>query len=160
MLSLRELERAAAILRREIVGQRIQQIAQLDTESVVLELYGSGERSASQARRRWLVLSCDPERAHVGVLNDAPAGASTPPPRFAQYLRAHLRGARVADVALQSGERELALRTQGAEGDLTLLLAIFGRKSNLVVLDGQGCLALALRPLADTRPELAQGAPW
>jgi predicted ribosome quality control (RQC) complex YloA/Tae2 family protein len=167
MLSLRELERAAAILRREIVGQRIQQVAQRDETSVVLELYGAGfaqrvegERSPSGQGRRWLVLSCDPERAHVGALAEAPAGASAPPPRFAQYLRAHLRGARIVDVALQSGERELALRARGAEGDFTLLLAIFGRKSNLVVLDGEGRVALALRPLADTRPELAQGAPW
>jgi predicted ribosome quality control (RQC) complex YloA/Tae2 family protein len=151
VLSLRELERAAAILHRDIAGHRVQQAVQLDATSIALELYGGGER-------RWLVLSCDPERARVGAASEAPA-ASGPAPRFAQYLRAHLRGARVRAVELQGGERELALRLR-AEEDWTLLLAIFGRKSNLVVLDAEGRITQALRPLADTRPELAQGAAW
>src|SRR2546430_1281204 len=128
MLSLRELERAAAILRREIVGHRIQQVVQTDATSVALELFGGaasfaqraegGRRPSGQgdARRRWLVLSCDPERARVGELRDAP-GASGPAPRFAQYLRAHLRGARVSGVELLDGERQLALRTRAAEED-------------------------------------------
>src|SRR5258706_13578439 len=111
MLSLRELERAAAILRREIVGHRIQQVVQPDAASVVLELYGGD----GEARRRWLVLSCDPERARVGEPREAASGGGTAP-RFAQYLRAHLRGARVRDVELIDGERQLALRAVGAEG--------------------------------------------
>jgi predicted ribosome quality control (RQC) complex YloA/Tae2 family protein len=171
VLSLRELERAAAILRREIVGLRIQQVAQPDAMTVVLELYGGGEAASSapraegersrlgEGRRRWLAFSCDAERARVGAPHEAPSGGGSAP-RFAQYLRAHLRGARVRDVALLDGERQLALRAHGAEGELTLLLAIFGRRSNLVVLDSEGRIALTLRPLTETRPELAQGEPW
>ena len=156
MLSLRELERAAAILHREIAGHRVQAAAQPDATSVVLELFGGGEGAA---RRRWLRLSCDPERARVGELADAPAGGQGGF-RFAQYLRAHARGARIQAVEIVDGERQLALRLRGQEGDLTLLLAIFGRKSNVVVLDAAGCIAMTLRPLADTRPELVQGGPW
>jgi predicted ribosome quality control (RQC) complex YloA/Tae2 family protein len=158
VLSLRELERAAAILRREIVGHRIQQIVQPDPTSVALELFGGAE-PARAGRRRWLCLSCHPEHARVGAPREAPEASGTAP-RFAQYLRAHVRGGRVQAVDLLDGERQLALRTSGAEGDATLLLAIFGRKSNLVVLDEQGRIAQALRPLAETRPELAQGGPW
>jgi predicted ribosome quality control (RQC) complex YloA/Tae2 family protein len=154
LLSLRELERAAAILRREIVGHRVQQVVQPDATSVALELFGGEEES----RRRWLCFSCDPERARVGIAREAPAASGTAP-RFAQYLRAHLRGTRVQSVELQGNERELALRVHGEE-DWTLLLAIFGRRSNVVVLDAEGRITQALRPLADTRPELAQGAPW
>ena len=153
MLSLRELERAVRILAREIVGHRIQQVVQSDATSVALEVYGEG-------RRRWLVLSCDAERARVGVLTELAAGGGAPPPRFAQYLRAHLRGARVTAVELLGGERQLVLRARGADEDLSLLLAIFGRKSNLVALDAGDRIALTLRPLAETRPELAQGGPW
>src|SRR5882724_6980545 len=153
MLSLRELERAAAILRREIAGARIQQVVQPDATRVVLELFGGGEgasfaqrvegeRSPSAGRRSWLTLSCDPERARVGALREAPSGDGSGAPRFAQYLRAHLRGARVRDVEMLDGERQLALRARGAEGDFTLLLAIFGRKSNLAVLDAEGRIAL------------------
>src|SRR5262245_60656220 len=113
MLSLRELERAAAILRREIAGHRIQQAVQSDETTVALELFGG---DAGGGRRRWISISCDPERARVGELSDAPGG-SGPPLRFAQYLRAHLRGARVRDVELIDGERQLALRARGAGGD-------------------------------------------
>jgi predicted ribosome quality control (RQC) complex YloA/Tae2 family protein len=166
VLSLRELERAAAILRREIVGHRIQQVLQTDATTVALELYGAsfaqraeGERSPSGGERRWLALSCDAERARVGEPREAPSGAGSAP-RFSQYLRAHLRGARIHAVELLDGERQLALRTRGEEGDATLLLAIFGRKSNLVTLDAEDRITQALRPLAETRPELAQGEPW
>jgi predicted ribosome quality control (RQC) complex YloA/Tae2 family protein len=168
MLSLRELERAAAILRREIVGHRIQHAVQTDATTVVLELFGDGASFAQRAEgerspsggRSWLTLSCDAEQARVGERREAPDAGGSAPPRFAQYLRAHLRGARVRDVEMVDGERQLALRASGAEGDSTLLLAIFGRKSNLVVLDAEGRIALTLRPLAETRPELAQGGPW
>src|SRR5438046_2586568 len=112
MLSLRELERAAAILRREIVGHRIQQVVQTDATSVALELFGGaasfaqraegGRRPSGQgdARRRWLVLSCDPERARVGELREAP-GARGPAPRFAQCER-------------EGSESELRRRVAGA----------------------------------------------
>ena len=156
MLSLRELERAAGILRREIVGHRIQSVVQPDATSVVLELFGGREGAG---RRRWLRLCCDAENARVGEPSSAPGG-SPGSPRFLAYLRAHVRGARVRDVEMLDGERQLALRLRGREGDATLLLAIFGRRSNVVVLDGEGRIAMTLRPLADTRPELSPGDPW
>ncbi len=156
MLSLRELERAAAILHREIAGHRVQAAAQPDATSVVLELFGGGEHDG---RRRFVRLSCDAEHARVGEPGEAPAGGSGAP-RFAQYLRAHVRGARIQAVEIVDGERQLALRLCGRDGDATLLLAIFGRKSNVAVLDAAGCIAMTLRPLAETRPELVQGGPW
>ena len=154
MLSLRELERAAGILAREIRGHRVQAVAQPDAHSVVLELYGG-----SEAGRRILRLCCDPERAHVGAPASMGKNAPGDPP-FAQYLRAHVRGARIRDVELLGGDRQLALRLEAREGALSLLLAIFGRRSNLVVLDGEERIVMTLRPLDETRPELAGGQPW
>ena len=154
MLSLTELERVAGILGRELRGHRVQGAVQPDAYSVVLELYGGAE-----AGRRHLRLCCDPERAHVGA-PQAMARNAPGDPRFAQYLRAHLRGARVGSVELLGGDRQLALRLETREGPRTLLLAIFGRRSNLLVLDADERVAMSLRPLADTRPELSQGDPW
>ncbi len=156
MLSLRELERAAGVLRRSVVGHRIQAVTQPDASSVALELFGGGEGSGA---RRFLLLSCDAERARVAELAEAPRSAPGAP-QFAQYLRAHLRGARIQAVEMLDGERQLALRLRGREGDATLLLAIFGRKSNVAVLDANGHIAMTLRPLAQTRPELSLGGPW
>ena len=154
MLSLRELERAAGILRREIVGHKIQAVAQPDATSAVLELYGGGG-----AGRRWLRLCCDAERARVSELAASPGG-SPGSPRFVQYLRAHVRGARIHAVEMLDGERQLALRLRGKDGDTTLLLAIFGRKSNIVVLDAADQIAMTLRSLHETRPELKIAGPW
>lgn len=155
MQSLVELERAAAVLRRQAVGYRIQGVVQPDATSVVLELYGG----RGEGRRSHLRLSCDPESAHVGAPQAPPRGAPGPP-RFAQYLRAHARGARVADVELWEGDRQLALRLDAREGPLTILLAIFGRRSNVVVLDAERRILMSLRPLAETRPELSPGDVW
>jgi predicted ribosome quality control (RQC) complex YloA/Tae2 family protein len=95
----------------------------------------------------------------VSELSAAPGG-SPGSPRFVQYLRAHIRGARIAAVEMLDGERQPALRLRGKDGDTTLLLAIFGRKSNVVVLDGAGAIAMTLRPLTETRPELKMGEAW
>lgn len=156
MLSLRELERAAGILRRTARGHRVQAVSQPDATRVALELYAGGEGAAG---RHVLLLVCDAEGARVGAPAEVPRSAPGAP-HLAQYLRAHLRGARLADAEILDGDRQLALRFESGEGAQTLLLAIFGRKSNVLVLDAEQRVRMALRPLADTRPELSLGQPW
>ena len=46
------------------------------------------------------------------------------------------------------------------EGDFEILLALMGNKSNLYVLGGGGAIQQSLRPLPDTRAELAMGEPY
>jgi predicted ribosome quality control (RQC) complex YloA/Tae2 family protein len=170
VLSLHELERAAAILDRAIRGHRVQAIAQPDAHSVVLEVYGGrgregGARESASAgaptppSRRRVLLSCHPASARVSLASKAKS-APGGPPRFAQYLRAHLKNARVEGVRLVEDDRQLALALTTREGRFDLLLAIFGRRSNLVVLDADGRIAATLRPLAETRSELELGGPW
>jgi predicted ribosome quality control (RQC) complex YloA/Tae2 family protein len=69
-------------------------------------------------------------------------------------------GARVGGARLVDEDRQLALGLQAQEGQFDLLLAIFGGRSNAVLLDARGCILSALRPLAETRPELELGQPW
>ena len=47
-----------------------------------------------------------------------------------------------------------------SEGQFQLLLSIFGPRSNLYLLDAGGILIYAMRPLEETRREIARGAPW
>ena len=156
MLHLVELDRAARALHARIAGFRLQAILQPDATSVVLTAYG-GEGSA---RGRVLVrLCCRPDSARVSQLASPPA-APPRPPAFAQYLRAHLLGARVGGCVLRGGDRQLAVRLETRDGAFELLLALLGRRSNLVLLDAEGRIVAALRRLADTRPELALGDPW
>jgi predicted ribosome quality control (RQC) complex YloA/Tae2 family protein len=158
MLTLAELERVAALLDRTLRGQRLQAAVQTDRPALALTLYGRGEDDES-GKRLHLLLSCDPETARASELARAPRGAD-PQPAFSQYVRAHLVGGRIAGVRLVDGDRQLALRVRAADGDFDLLLALFGRRSNLYVLDGEGNVRAALRPLAETRAELAQGAAY
>jgi predicted ribosome quality control (RQC) complex YloA/Tae2 family protein len=157
VLSLREVERAADLLDRRVVGNRVQGIVQPDTHTLVLTLYGG--RSSDSAGRWHLLFSCSPTTARVSS-PARPPHAPAAPPRFAQYLRAHLANARAGGARIIDGDRQLALRLHTREGDFDLLLAIFGRRSNLYVLDAQGSIVTALRPLAETRGDLAPGDPW
>ena len=158
MLSLTEMRRAAALLDARVRGHRLQAVAQPAADSLVLTLYG-GASSAESGRRLHLRLSGRPGSARVSVCGRVPRGLPTPGP-FVQYLRAHGVGARVSDVRLVGEDRQLALGLGAADGELVLLLAIFGRRSNLVLLDESGCILSTLRPLAQTRPELEVGHPW
>jgi len=158
MLSLAELERVAALLDRTLRGQRLQAAVATERPALALTLYGRGE-DEERGQRLHLLLSCDPESARVSELSRAPQGVD-PQPALAQYVRAHGVGGRVAGARLVDGDRQLALRVHAADGDYDLLLSLFGRRSNLYVLDAAGALRAALRPLAETRAELALGAPY
>ncbi len=154
MLGLAELCRAARVLDAAIAGSRLQGVVQPDAASVVLTFYAGADRGRAHVR-----LGCRPDSARVSQLASPPR-APARPPAFAQYLRAHLIGARLAGCALRAGDRQLALELEARDGRFELLLALLGRRSNLVLLDAAGRVVAALRPLADTRPELALGEPW
>jgi predicted ribosome quality control (RQC) complex YloA/Tae2 family protein len=158
VLSLAELERVAALLDRVLSGQRVQAFVATERPALALTLYGRGE-DEERGHRIHLLLSCDPETARVSELSRAPQGVD-PQPALAQYVRAHLVGGRIAGARLVDGDRQLALRVRAADGDYDLLLALFGRRSNLYVVEAAGTLRAALRPLAETRSELSLGAPY
>jgi predicted ribosome quality control (RQC) complex YloA/Tae2 family protein len=157
VLSLRELQRAAAILDRELPGYRLQGIVQPTPHAVVLTFYGG--RCVNGPARRHLLFGCAPTSARVAALDEPPRAAAAPP-RFAQYLRAHLGNARVGGARILDDDRQLALRLHAREGDFDLLLSIFGKRSNLYVLDAEGRVRATLRPVSQTRAELAMGDVW
>jgi predicted ribosome quality control (RQC) complex YloA/Tae2 family protein len=154
MLSLSELRRAASLVEALISGHRVQTIRQPDFMSVVLTTFGGAENG-----RRTIRLSCRPGCARVSQLNASPKSISNPI-AFTQYLRAHLSGARFGGVRLIDDDRQLAIRLHGEAEDFDLLLAILGPRSNLYLLKADGQIAAALRPLAETRPELQIGGSW
>jgi predicted ribosome quality control (RQC) complex YloA/Tae2 family protein len=122
-------------------------------ESFELELGFGG------AARGVLLLSCRPRTARVS-LREAPEPAPATPPPFAQYLRAHLAGARLAEAGLRGGDRVLSLVFEGREQRSELLLQLLGPRSNVYLLDGQGRLLVSMRPLEETRRDLAGGETW
>jgi len=162
VLSLSELRRAARLLDTRYAGHRLERCVQPDGEQVALALYGREPAEGggkSEGAKRFLRLSARPGLARISEIESLPK-APERPPAFVSYLRAHLpravlRGARIVD-----DDRQLALRFEAREGRFDLLLSIFGKRSNVYVLDEAGALLAALRPLEVTRPELEQGAPY
>ena len=157
MLSLAELEGAAAAVAELLVGHRLQAVVQPDADRIVLEVYG---RDASgEAKRRQLCLCALPGAARISLLESAPP-APPRPPAFAQYLRAHVVGARIGGARVRDADRVLSLELATAEVPVELVLAIPGRRPNLWLL-GEGERVLAsLRPPAASRPELGVGEAW
>src|SRR5690606_30840210 len=106
-----------------------------------------------------LLLCAEPATARLSRVATRPA-APPSPPAFAQLLRARLAGARLAGASLLGGDRQALLRFEGPEGAHALLLALLGPRSNAFLLDADGRVVGALRPLAETRRDLALGAPF
>jgi predicted ribosome quality control (RQC) complex YloA/Tae2 family protein len=150
-LSLAELRRIARVVGERFASARVAKVVQPGASELALLLDG-GER-------RWLLLSARPRAARIAALAEAPA-APPAPPSFAQYLRAHYEGARLDAVALEGEERQVRLRFRAGAGERSLLLSVLGPRSNLYALDAEDRVVAALRPLAETRRDLALGAPW
>ncbi len=153
MLSLRELRRAAAILDRDFADARVERWVQPDRTRVAVQLY---VRRGDQKRKSVIELSVEDGLARVAELARMPKAPQNMP-AFAAWLRSHLSRGRLISAGLSPHERELRLAFESEEGRSTLLLAIFGRRSNLYVLDGDDRVLLSLRPLSETRPELEAG---
>jgi len=106
-----------------------------------------------------VLLCAEPRGARLSVIPSRPAAPPTPP-AFAQLLRARIGGARLASVQILDGDRQAALRFDAEAGACTLLLSILGPRTNLYLLDAERRVVGSLRPLAETRRDLALGAPW
>jgi len=157
VLSLRELRRAVAALERERLGARLDRALQVDGLELVLILSGGGGRPARD--KCHLLLSCRPGFARLSILAK-PRRALPTPPGFARYLRAHLEGGRLAEVRIADEDRQALLRFETAEGPMELLLSILGPRSNVYLIDGEGILVGAQRPLDQTRRDLKGGEAW
>ncbi len=156
MLSWVELERVAAAVTQRWVGGRVERWVEPCPGRICFSLY---RRDGDAQRKAVLDLDARPEVAHLAELERMPPAPDLLP-AFSAYLRAHLSRARLESAALRGGDRQLALRFSAEEGEFELLLSLFGRRSNLYLLDAQGRILQALRPLRETRSELALGQPY
>jgi predicted ribosome quality control (RQC) complex YloA/Tae2 family protein len=124
----------------------------------VLTTYGAPAEGA-EPRRQHLLLACRRTSARVALLGGGRESLSSPP-GFLQRLRALLPSARISGVRLLDEDRQLAIALETREASFELLLQILPQRSNLYVLDAERRVLAALRPLAETRPELSLGEAW
>lgn len=125
-------------LRGQLPGLRIDKIQQPARDQVVLLFRG---------RRLLLNAGAGAPRLQLTeTLRENPAE----PPMFCMLLRKHLSGARVTEVVQPPLERLVRLELDAADelgraGRRTLVLEAMGRRSNLILLDGEGRIIDALR---------------
>ena len=157
MLSLRELRRAGGILAERFQGARLARTLQRGRFELVLVLETGGR---GEARRKHAILaSCQPKAGRLSLLAEVPPAPKTLL-ALPQYLRAHAPGARLEELAVAASDRVARLRFVGREGRLDVVLALMGGRSNVYLMDGEGSLRMALRPLEQTRRDLVLGEPW
>jgi predicted ribosome quality control (RQC) complex YloA/Tae2 family protein len=157
VLSLAELRRAAALLDRTRRGARVDKIVQSDDASLALLL--SGSDALPPQDRLVLHLCAKAGVARIAALRALPPALATPP-QLAQWLRAHLDGARLRSVQLEGADRQVRLRFDTRAEKLSLLFSILGPRSNVYALDAEDRLVASARPLRETRRDLVLGEPW
>ena len=135
MLSLEELRRAVPLLETRLRGHRVQAIAQPDATRASCSrptAAGSAERTGAKHRLRALV----PPRLRAGGAARAHARRAADSARLHPVpARPRHERARSPSFRLIGDDRQLAMRLARARGDFEVLLAIFGRRSNVVLLD-------------------------
>ena len=126
-------------LRPQLLGLRIDKVQQPARDQVILLLRGN--------RRLLFHVGANAPRIQLTELTrDNPAE----PPMFCMLLRKHLVGARVADIVQPHLERLVRLELDitddfGQPGKRTLILEAMGRRSNLILMDGEGRIIDCLR---------------
>ena len=126
-------------LQKTIIGLRIEKVQQPARDQIVLTLRGNQK----------LLLSAGASQARIhmtGITRENPAA----PPMFCMLLRKHLGGGRIASIHQPSLERVVCLTIDmvdelGEPGERKLILECMGRRSNLILLDGQDRIIDCLR---------------
>ncbi len=132
------LQAAVAELRPQLLGLRVDKVQQPARDQAVLVFRG---------KRLLLNAGAGAPRLQ---LTEIPRDNPAQPPMFCMLLRKHLSGARLADIAQPPLERLVRLEFDasdelGRAGRRTLVLEAMGRRSNLILLDGEGRILDSLR---------------
>lgn len=135
-----------------LVGARIRDVRQPDDATLLLETYHSGIGGA-----RWR-FSLHAEGARLGREFSA-VRQGGPPPAFCQWLRARVLGGRVEAVTLRHPQI-LVLTVRKRDGRFQLVLELNRRNSNLLLLDGDGRVLIAMRHPTLPGRKLAAGSPY
>ena len=152
MLSYLELRKTILVLEPELSGAAVQRVVQADDYSLAMNF-------RTRSRDRAVFLTCRPDFARMTILPEMP-GAPRLQHTLGQYARAHLVHAAFRGFRLAAANRQVSIRLETAAGLFELILSILGARSNIYILDPQGRLAHSMRPLDETRRELAVGNPW
>ena len=134
-LNWREIDLVLAEL--DLPGTIVQEASQPAFDRIVLDLFRPRESRGVQRLSLMVCLSGRYPRLHALTTRLA-----NPPkaPRFAMFLRAHMKGARIASAAQAGHERVVRLEVSRAGERLLLWIRLWGAASNLIVTDEAGVI--------------------
>ena len=126
-------------LRPQLLNLRIDKVQQPARDQVILLLRGN----------KRLLLNAGANAPRIQLTETARDNPAEPP-MFCMLLRKHLVGARVAEITQPLLERLVRLELDitddfGQPGKRTLVLEAMGRRSNLILLDGEGRIIDCMR---------------
>ena len=126
-------------LRPQLLNLRIDKVQQPARDQVILLLRGN----------KRLLLNAGANAPRIQLTETARDNPAEPP-MFCMLLRKHLVGARVAGITQPLLERLVRLELDitddfGQPGKRTLVLEAMGRRSNLILLDGEGRIIDCMR---------------
>ena len=126
-------------LRPQLLNLRIDKVQQPARDQIILLLRGN----------KRLLLNAGANAPCI-QLPELPRDNPAEPPMFCMLLRKHLVGARVSDITQPPLERLVRLELDitddfGQPGRRTLVLEAMGRRSNLILLDGEGRIIECMR---------------
>lgn len=151
-----QIASVAAEAREMLLGARVAEVVGTDTEALAIRLRTQGED-------RRLLISCHPQMARVHLASVDPEVSRHTP--FSDLCAARLDGLRVAAVEHPAGERIVRMWFGGEGTDqqagpargACLVAELFGRRPNLVLLDGVGTILGAWRTFPKGDRPIAQG---
>ena len=129
-------------LRTALIGGKVDKIYQPTRDEVVLHMRAGGGNVK-------LLLSANPAHPRA-QLTDIPRENPETPPMFCMLLRKYFVGGRILDISQPPMERLLEFRFEtlndlGDRVERRLVLECIGRKSNLIMLDGEGRITDCMR---------------
>ncbi|MCD7786753.1 MAG: NFACT family protein [Oscillospiraceae bacterium] len=150
------LSALAEELRPRLVGARVDKVQQPERDTVLLSVHGRDENF-----RLTVCGGVGNARVHITAARyENPAQ----PPMFCMLLRKHLTGARIAELDQPQRERILLLHfdardEMGAAVRRTLVGEFIGRGTNLILINGEGCIIDCLRRVDAEMSALRQVLP-
>lgn len=133
------------------VGSRIEKIYQPSKEELVFSL-----RSRSGAKK--LLLSCKADSARIHFTDFPPENPSKPP-MLCMLFRKHLTGSKIVSVTQNGLERVVkisvsAVNELGDSVQLTVVVEIMGRYSNVILVNENGIIIDALKRIDETKSQI------
>jgi predicted ribosome quality control (RQC) complex YloA/Tae2 family protein len=139
-------------LSSEIIGARIDKIAQPAPLELVISLYLDGSR-------RSLLISAEPASARVHLVRGRSRPSPVPPPAFCMLLRKYMEAGVVLDVSQPLGvcERVLKISVRSAERVyVDLFIELMGRQSNIILVSASGVILGSIKRVTSEMSRLRE----